>query len=317
MTVIAPPIAPEAPRPRPGRGLVAHLGWEAILLFLVVVAAIVAVASSPANFGIFRQNFWLNLAVTGLLASAFAVSVRTRTVNLAVAAQAVLAGIVYARLVAADWPALIAGVIAVIAIVVLGLILALVSGLTGVPGWAVSLAGIGIAEGISIGLAEARGVVIPGAMLSPAWSTAIWVALFVLGSLAGAAAFFVAGTDVPRDGVASRMLRSFAGFGLSSVLAGISGVVFVSHVAFATAGGDSGRLLTAAGAVLLGGVSAVSGRGGIAGTVLATLLLVVINIAMLVAGIGGWISYVPAAIAILVGVVVGSVFDRLSAPAGD
>lgn len=73
--------------------------------------------------------------------------------------------------------------------------------------------------------------------------------------------------------------------------------------------------LLAAGAAVLGGVSVFGGRGGIAGTVLATALLVFANLGLLQEGAPRWVTfYVPAGVAILVGVGVSRLLEGLSGP---
>jgi hypothetical protein len=111
---VATPFAPPPPRPpaaRP-RAILVHLGWEAILLVLVLFTAAVVALDGTLFRG---ATPWYNLAAAGLLASAFALSLRTATPNLAVGAIAVLAGATYAKLVQNDVPGLLAGVAAVLA----------------------------------------------------------------------------------------------------------------------------------------------------------------------------------------------------------
>jgi len=320
MTVLAPPVAPEAPRPRRIAGLVAHLGWEAILLVLAVAAAVAVVAQSSIDA--FGRGFWLNLAATGLLASGFAFSLRTRSPNLAVAAQAMLAGIIYVKLAVADWPGLIAAIVAVLLVAFFGLILGAIAGLTSAPGWAISLGGLGIAEAISLGITGSQSLALPGARIATVWTGTVWAVVFILGSLAGAVLFLVPavrrllGADIAGTGFQpSRLIRAILGFGVSSLLAAISGVVLIGYVGAAFAGSDGGRLLAAAAIALLGGVSATTGRGGIAGTVVATALLVLGNMAINLAGSSAWVAYyLPAAIAIVIGVIVGWGLDKIAGP---
>lgn len=313
MTVLAPPVAPEAPRPRRGAGLLAHLGWEAILLLLAIVGVAYLVVQEGVD--VIGRNVWLNFAATGLLAAALAVSVRLRSVNLAVAAQAMLAGIVYAKLVQEDWPDVAAGAVAVVAVLILGLILGGITGLTGAPGWAVSLGGLGIAEAVSFALSDAQGLIVPGAGRPEVWVIAIWAAVFVLGSLIGAVVFLATGLPRAAAKFGPRVLQAIGSFGLSSLIAGIGGVMFISYLGFASPAGDGGRLLVAAAVVLLGGISAATGRGGILGVVLATLVLVLGNTILILAGAKSWMAYyLPASVAILIGVVVGALLDKVAAP---
>jgi ribose/xylose/arabinose/galactoside ABC-type transport system permease subunit len=107
--------------------------------------------------------------------------------------------------------------------------------------------------------------------------------------------------------------------GASSLLAGISGVVLVSFTGFAGIGpGDSDRLILAVGAALLGGVSVYGRRGGIAGTALAVTMLVVINQGLLLNSAPRWVTFwLPATVAILIGVVVGRLLEALAGPEPD
>ncbi|NUO59193.1 MAG: hypothetical protein HOV78_21235, partial [Hamadaea sp.] len=89
----------------------------------------------------------------------------------------------------------------------------------------------------------------------------------------------------------------------------------ISYLGFASPAGDGGRLLVAAAVVLLGGISAATGRGGILGVVLATLVLVLGNTILILAGAKSWMAYyLPASVAILIGVVVGALLDKVAAP---
>ncbi|MEU8007417.1 hypothetical protein AB0B66_40180 [Catellatospora sp. NPDC049111] len=325
MVIIAPPTtAVDAlpPRPRRTAGLLARLGWEAILFLLVAVAAIVVVVQSDGDA--FGRGLWLNLASIGLLASAFAFSLRTGNPNLAVGALAALAGVVYAKLVQADWPGVLAAVTAVAVILLFCLILGVITGLTSAPAWAVSLGGLAVAQGIALGLSEAQGIPLRDGP-SAEWTVWAWAALFVIGSLVGGAAFqgtalhrllVVARTDgeVPRF-AGKRLVGSVLGFVGSGLLAALSGVVLVGYLggAFAATGD---RFLVAVAAALLGGVSVFTFRGGVAGTLLATALLVLGDTALRLADAPIWLTFgLTDGIALLVGVVVGWGLDKIAGPA--
>lgn len=324
MVIIAPPVTATGTLPPPPRrtgGMLARFGWEAILFVLVAVAAVVVAVQSDGD--VFGRGLWLNLASIGLLASAFAFSLRTGTPNLAVGALAGLAGVVYAKLVEADWPGVLAAVTAVVIILLLCLVLGVITGLTSAPAWAVSLGGLAVAQGVALGLSEAQGVPLRD---GPAgvWTVWAWAALFVIGSLAGGAAFQGAGLRrallVPRtDGEVprfqgKRLFGAVLGFTGSGLLAALSGIALVGYLggAFAVTGD---RLLVAVAAVLLGGVSLFTYRGGVAGTLLATSLLVLTDTALRLADAPAWLTYsLPAGIALLVGVVVGWGIDKIAGP---
>ncbi|GAA2372460.1 hypothetical protein Cme02nite_00920 [Catellatospora methionotrophica] len=324
MVISAPPATAQAAPPPPrrsARGLLTHLGWEAILLVLAVIAAVAVGAQGGGDA--FGRRLWLTMAIAGLLAAAFAFSLRTAAPNLAVGALGGLAGTVYAKLVQADWPGLLAGATAVAAVVVFSLILGVVTGLTSAPAWAVSLGGLAAAQAVALGVAADRGIPLRGGP-DPAWATWAWLALFVLGSLAGGVVFLsvavrralgVARPDgeVPRF-QAKRLLGAVLGFTGSGLLAALSGIAQAGYLGGSFPVSDI-HMLIAVAAVLLGGLSAYTYRGGVAGTVLATALLVLTQTALLLAGAPTWLAFsLPAGVAILLGVAVGSVLDKISGP---
>ena len=311
----APPYA--APPRRRTAGLLAHLGWEALLLLLAVVALVSILVQ--ADTGALGPGLWTSMAATGLLAAGFALSLRTGTPNLAVGAQAALAGVVYAKLAQSDWPPVLAGTTAVLLMLVLGLLLGTLTGLTSAPAWAVSLGGLALAQSIAFGLAESRGVILPDGPDGAAagW---LWLAVFVLGSLAGGALFLVPGVrralgvgDAAPGFRPSRLLGALAGFGGSSVLAALSGIVLVGRLGGAFPNSD--RLVIAVAAAVLGGISVFTFRGGVAGTLFATAFLVLAENALRLAELPLWLvfSLVPA-LAILFGILIGLALDKIAGP---
>lgn len=320
-------VPPSVPLPRPAgyrqRVVLAHLAWEAVLLVLVL-GTMVAVAIGG---DLFRGPLpWHNLAGVGLLATGFALSLRTATPNLAIGALATLAGVVYARLAGNDWPGALAGLAAVLVALVVGLLLGLLVGLTSAPAWAVTLGGMAAAQAAVFALSDGR----PIGTLAPGGGTGasvFWTVVFVLGSLAGALLWQVprvratlGANRTPTDPVRfapSRLPGALVGVGGSSLLAGVGGVAYASYVGVAGPV-DNGLFLLAVGAALLGGVSVFGSRGGFAGTVLATILLVVANLGMARAGLPRWMAFsLLAPVAILVGVVVGRLLEAVAGPEPD
>ncbi|GAB3529411.1 hypothetical protein [Phytohabitans suffuscus] len=315
----APPPPPPPPRPR-ARGIFAHLGWEAFLLLLVLLTAVIVAATGTLFRG---AQPWGNLATVGLLASAFALSLRTATPNLAVGAIAVLAGATYAKLAQNDVPGVLAGVLAVLVALLVGLLLGLVVGLTSVPAWAATLGGLALAQGIAFGLLDGQNVPTGGAP-GGTGRAILWTLVFAAVSVGGGLLWLIPGIraalganrsqDDPVRLRAAKLAGALAGLGGSGLLAGLSGVALVTYLG--VAGPSTGdNLLFAAGAALLGGVSAFGGRGGIAGTALATALLVFANHGLLQADAPRWVTfYLTPALAILLGVVVSRLIEAISGP---
>lgn len=169
-------------------GFIAHLVWEIVLLVLVIALAVIVFATTGSAPGL---GFWFQLATLGLLATAFALSLRTATPNLAVTAIAMLAGVVLAKLLSADWPVVPAALLVVAGALVFGLFLGVVTGLTSAPAWAVTLGGLAAVHAVALAVANARGVAISSEHRMGTWGAVLWVAAFVLASLAGGALFTV------------------------------------------------------------------------------------------------------------------------------
>ncbi|GAA4729300.1 hypothetical protein [Phytohabitans rumicis] len=304
------------------RAILPHLVWEGVLFLVLLVAVLVVTATGD----LFRGSFvWFNLANVGLLASAFALSLRTATPNLAIGGIAVLTGCVYAKLTQEDWSGVLAGVAAVALALLIGLVLGVLTGLTSAPAWAVTLGGLAITQAATYGLTD--GLVLPLGSGPPGTGTAVlWTLLLLVISIGGGLLWQVPAVraalgasrtpaDLGGDKVRfqpSRLVGALVGIGGSSVLAALAGLVIVSYLAAAAPGDDGGRLLIAIGAALLGGVSVFGGRGGIAGTVLASAVLVVANHGLIQTEAPRWMTiWLISIVAILLGVLVSRTLEAL------
>jgi ribose/xylose/arabinose/galactoside ABC-type transport system permease subunit len=294
--------------------LLAHIAWEAVLLLSALVVTVLAVSDGHVFHG---SMIWAQLAALGVLAAGLALSLRTGTPNLAVASIASLAGVFYAQRLAdggSTTPALIVTGLVALAV---GVVLALVTGLTGAPAWAVTLGGVGLAG--TVGLANGTTPKILASGPVSAGMFTVFAAVFVVGSIAGGLLWLVPGirgalrttTDDDRPaGLVRRLVAALVGLGGSSLLAGLAGVLDAGRVGAAVFNSTQLELLIALGAVLLGGVSLTGRGGGIAGTALAVYLLVVLNVLSVLKGAPVWAAlYLPATLAILVGVLVSRLID--------
>ncbi|MEN3306712.1 MAG: hypothetical protein V7603_2914 [Micromonosporaceae bacterium] len=301
---------------RPGPATLAHLIWEVVLLVLAILATVLAVAQGHFFS---TGGVWPQLAITGLLAAGLALSLRTGTPNLAVASVASLAQLVYVLLVNEDLPPVLAGVLAVLAAFGLGAVLAAITGLTGLPGWAVSLGGVAVANIVAFAQGGNIAALHAGFLKPPILDA--FAALFVIGSVAGGALWLLPAIrallspgDDPPDRPAPlgrRLLRALVGLGGSSLLAGVAGVLLAGYTGAAGFTGDSTQLLAAFGAVLLGGVSLAGRGGGVAGTALGAYLLSVVAFAAAMHGGPFWLrTALPAMLALLLGLFAGWLLDR-------
>jgi ribose/xylose/arabinose/galactoside ABC-type transport system permease subunit len=308
--------------------LVPHLIWEAVLLVLVVVVTAITAARTPLFEG---DAIWWSLAAMGLLASGLALSLRTGTPNLAVGSIAALSAGLYAVLVnEADLAPVVAALLALVGVLLLGGLLGLVAGLVSVPAWAVSLGGLAVAQAVAFAVIEDPTGVVLQDEIPGLHRAAGWFAVFVVLSLGGAALFAVpavrrffgarAGTGPGRFSGA-RLVGALVGFVGSSALAGMAGIALVTQLQFySPASFGLFLLLLPLAAVLIGGVSAFGGRGGIAGTVLGVALVVVlwrwIDIELALADVDRWlnqsVAWLVAGLVILAGLGVSRLLEALA-----
>ncbi|GIJ21937.1 hypothetical protein [Micromonospora lutea] len=317
----AQPLAPAGPATsRSGGSFRPHLVWEAVLLALTVVAAVVWYSQDGSRL----SPLMFNIASAGLLATAFALSLRTATPNLAVVGVAALAGLTYAEVLDAGAPVVVAAVAAIAAAAFIGLGMGLVAGLLQAPGWAVSLGGLALAQGILLAATGSGG---PQRLAKEGWirsdgAAAGWLVLFLLLSIGGAVVWSIpavrralSGNRVvagePPSPFGARLLGAVIGLGGSSLIAGAAGVLLTGRLGGTTLSTDINQLAFVAGAVLLGGVSVAGGRGGFAGTVLGVVLLSLVQMTILVAEGPWWVSTVVFAVAILAGLGVSRVLEAL------
>jgi ribose transport system permease protein len=316
-----PPFAP-APPVRPVRSapsLLPHLIWEAVLL--LTTAAVVVLAAVNTE-GLFEDPTWWSIAYFGLLASGLALSLRAGGPNLAVAAVAVFSGAVYAELTTGefDYPPLLAAAVALGAALLAGVLLGLVAGLTSVPAWAVSLGGLVLLLAAVFGMLDPVEVAVVEPIPEPLDQPAIWVVLFLVVSLAGGALaaipamrrWFAARRDASPQFSGARLVGSLVGFSGSSLLAGLAGLVLVSETRAVFPSIDMLSLLLALAVVLLGGVSAFGGRGGIAGTALAVALVVAVRHWLLVEDASVAVLWAAVGAMLIIGVLATRLIEAIA-----
>lgn len=303
--------------------LVARIAWEAVLLLGALVVLALGVADGHFFGG---GGPWPQLAVFGLMAAGVALSLRTGTPNLAVTGIAQFAGLLYVQLRAPSrgpgdgWPDVPAILAVLVVCLGIGVVLALLTGLTGAPAWAVSLGGLALVLTVSFaawGNTPTR-LLVPygGPPGNPNGLLTAFAAVFAVGSVAGGLLWLLPGVrtlTVAGDvGPGRRLLGALVGLGGSSLLAGLAGVLQAKLLEGANLAGGDQLLLLVFGAALLGGASLAGRGGGIAGTVLATFILVGAGRLVLLQGGTSWTStFLPASVAIVVGVLVSQLFDWL------
>ncbi|HEY3504881.1 MAG TPA: hypothetical protein VGN37_19115 [Actinocatenispora sp.] len=298
--------------------LLPHLVWEAVLFVIALVSVAVLLVSAPTGAPIL-SNFLLSAGVTGLLATGVAASMRTATPNLAAGAISSGAGLLTARLVSqSHWSLLAAGLVAVVAATLTGVLLGGIAGALSVPGWAVTFGAAIAIQGLMVTLTQAGSIPMVGVPLP---FGGLWFTLFLLVSLGGGAVWLVpavrrtlgstrrVGDAAQWGGVAA--FGALAGVSVSSLLAGLSGVVTAQRIQ-AGMTTDTSTLSFALGAVLLGGVSVFGRRAGVAGTALAVVTLTAIQTTMILKGASSGAIAILAAAAIVLGLPVSRLMETIA-----
>ncbi|MEV0135386.1 hypothetical protein AB0H83_43915 [Dactylosporangium sp. NPDC050688] len=298
---------------KPLRELAPHLIWEGVLL---LAAAGVVAGLYNANSAVFtRGQVWAGIAILGFAACGLALSLRTATPNLAIAPIAVLAGWVFVTRTNDGASVAVAFLLAVLAAAGVGLVLALIVGLTALPGWAVTLGGGFI---VSAAVLEATGGRIEPLARAARMTTGfgVWAAVFVVVSIGGAVVFAVpavrqlltanrpvAGGDEPGRWRPAKLVGALVGVAGSAVLAGVSGILSARLTGGAMVT-DSGQLPYALAAVLLGGVSVLGRRAGVAGVVLAVVIVDGVRRWQLLEGVGAPVALLTTAVLAVLGLLV-------------
>jgi ribose/xylose/arabinose/galactoside ABC-type transport system permease subunit len=248
-----------------------------------------------------------------------ALSLRTGTPNLAVPAVAAATGAGYAKLAVNGWPAIAAALLGLLAAVAFGLVLGLVTGVTGLPAWAVSLAGLATAQAVAIELTNGASLILPSRAGLPAVAP-VWALLFLLVSVGGGALWLVPAVrrlltatgpaGQRRRQLGGRLPGALVGFVGSCLLAAAGGIIATGYLRAATAVSVVDLPVVFA-AVLLGGASLFGGRAGVAGTFLGVLALVAIDRVLIVENATFWVRELVFGIVILVGLFVSWLLDLL------
>ncbi|GAA3386710.1 ABC transporter permease [Cryptosporangium minutisporangium] len=303
-----------------------HLAWEVVLAAACVTEVLLVLAQDDQ---IFRGDagpavlLWIATAV--LLGSAAALSLRAGMPNIAIGAIAIAAGADYAWLVGAEGHpfgnalamALAGGALA-------GLVIALFSTLFGVPSWAVSLGIAGLLSGLVPALAGSAarpvGGETPDVHVAAEWWLAGAAGISVVGGLLLAVPAFrrFVGRSRPTGDPAKRVgfVASIAAAGAlagSGALAAAAGLLDTANRGSSAAGyaGMAELAMVGFSVALLGGVSAHGRRGGVFGVVLAAVLLGLIRLHLDLVGADRWVGAVISGAAILVGLAVTRLMERL------
>jgi len=303
------------------RGLLPHLGWEAVLLLAVLAVAVTLGASHTDAYS--HGTLWPLLAWTGPVASGLALSFRTATPNLAVGLISTMSGWVCVNLVVGGMSLVPAAIVGVLLALGVGAVLGVIVGLSSMPAWAVTLvAGLVVQGALMAGSDAANLKTIPGGV-SKDTDFIVWAALFAVVSVGGGVLFAVvpglrallSANRPDADGVpgrwrATRLLGALVGLAGSSAAAGFGGVLLVAWERVGQPS-DTGLLPYAVAAVLLGGVSVFGRRAGVFGVLLGVTLIGLVRLWEILDGAGSGIITLTFGLFALVGIGVNRLLEWL------
>jgi ribose/xylose/arabinose/galactoside ABC-type transport system permease subunit len=269
-----PSAAPVAARDHPFVSLI----WDGFLLIITVVLVGAALATTHQAH---LADIIRPIGYLGLIATGFALSLRTGTPNLAVGAIAGTTGVIGAHL-AAEGSSVWAAMAEAVAIATgAGLIAGLVVAALSVPAWAATLALAALAESAALGISN--GQLIP-LHVSGTYPAGQWIAAFVAVSVAGGMLWLVPGvrsalSKTRSAGEPGRWaglgpgLGALIGLAGSSLLAGAGGASMAIYDLEAQPSTTLDLTLIAFAATAVGGVSVYGRRAGVLGTVLGVVIV--------------------------------------------
>ena len=105
-------------------------------------------------------------------------------------------------------------------------------------------------------------------------------------------------------------------FGLTGLLAGVSGLLQTSRLAAGNAGMGVGLEFAVITAVIVGGASLFGGKGSMLGTMLGGLFIAVLNNAMVLFGVNSYAQYVANGLVVLLAVLISTLRSQGGSGAG-
>ncbi|MBE2269032.1 MAG: ABC transporter permease [Anaerolinea sp.] len=300
------------------------------ILFLILIVTIIVLANSNANF-LTTQNL-LNqgrlLAEVGLMALPMTFIIITGGIDLSVGSilglSAILVGYVWNNL---GLPLEVAIVVAILAACLAGFINGFIIVRVNVPPLIMTLATLAFFRGLAQGISEARSVtgypewffgLGQGSILGV--PTQLWILLIAI----IVSAVLLARTTLGRTLYAignNKVGARFSGlpveratlliYTFSGLMAGISGVIFVSRFTTTRSDMGSGLELDAIAAVVLGGTSIFGGKGSIIGTVIGLVMIQLLKYGMAINGITNDATIVVIGSVLIFAILVNNLIQRL------
>jgi ribose transport system permease protein len=270
-------------------------------------------------------NILLQSSVVGILAAGFTLVLISGEIDLSFTSVAALAGVVAAVIIVQDGVPVVLGIILVLGVgAVAGLLNAYMTMIAGIPSFIVTLAMLGIAQGLAFVLTGAQTIQgFPHAytVLGQGKVGRIPVPVFFLIGVYVVLHYLLShrpfGVDVYAVG-GSRRAAMLAGlrpgrvvtiaFVISGVLAAFAGIILSAQLDAGQGNFGQTNLLDAIAAVVIGGSSLNGGSGTFVGTAAGVLMIATINNGLVILGVSPFWVQVVVGLIILAAVMT----DRLA-----
>ncbi|WP_027482283.1 ABC transporter permease [Deinococcus pimensis] len=316
----------------PARTPRVNLGWEAMVIGLLVLALLIGSRLNDAFFTAANlSNLTANLVEVALMALTMTLVVIAAEIDLSIASTLGMCS----ALLGVLWAAQVPMPLAILATLALGALAGLLNGVLvtrlGLPSLAVTIGTLALYRGLAYALLGDRAV----ADFPPLWTnlgfgvvpgTQIPIPIVAFVVLAVIVAVALHATPFGRSLYAigaSELAARFSGlrvervkltlFVLSGLMSAFAAVVYTFRFSSARADNAVGFELSVIAAVLLGGVSIFGGRGSVIGVIAAVFLIGVINNALTLADVPNEILTIVTGLLLILSVLGPNVAARVRA----
>jgi len=275
------------------------------LLGLLITLLLMTVGFSFASPYFFTTRNFLNIgqaiSIRGLIAVGLTIVLITGGLDLSIAAVAAVAGMIAATLIKADYPGVLAGVVALLGAAALGSLNGTVIVKFRINPIIATLGSLLFFRGLAFVVSSGDNVVIGvntwsflgrGFFFGIPVSLLVFLAFLVVGllfmrySIIGNYLYAIGGnTEACRNvGIKVDRIR-FGTYVFTAILSGIAGLTIMSQAGTASPNALNGAELDIITAVLLGGIALTGGRGSLIGTFLGSLIIGVITNGLILTGV--------------------------------
>jgi rhamnose transport system permease protein len=306
--------------------------WEAVLVLLILTAGFWSTTLS--DLFLTRANL-LDLTTPyifiGLMALGLTLVVVAGEIDISIASILAVSVVVLGQVFEAGANVWVAAAIGLLVATGLGLVNGLLVGVVGLPSLAVTLGTLAAYRGLAFLINSGEGVASFPLGFTNIGSGYVWgqqvpIALLVFLGAAVALGFLLHATRFGRYLYAigsNREAARFSGvpvtavrvavFGVSGLMAGIAGLVYVGFFGSTRADAADGSLLDVVTAVVLGGVDIFGGAGTILGVALSVVLVSELRNGMQLDNLGGDTQNIVIGVLLLAAILAGNALRALQA----